>query len=125
MDTKIKDLIDSLDLTQETRNEIKLQNQNKIKSDKERIAREWKTHLDNLMSIYNKEQNDDSVENLLKFVDQKPEQNETRHSKNYRHHLSTSMQKISPKVINLSNIFLTKHEIEILKYQHQNIIFLN
>ena len=25
------------------------------------------------------------------------------------------MQKISPKVINLSNIFLTKHEIEILK----------
>ena len=29
MNTKIKDLIDSLDLTEETRNEIKLQNQNK------------------------------------------------------------------------------------------------
>ena len=29
MDTKIKDLIDSLDLTEETRNEIKFQNQNK------------------------------------------------------------------------------------------------
>ena len=40
MDTKIKDLIDSLDLTQETRNEIKLQNQNKIKNDEERNVRE-------------------------------------------------------------------------------------
>ena len=29
--------------------------------------------------------------------------------------LSTTTQKISPKVINLSNIFLTRHEIEILK----------
>ena len=29
MDTKRKDLIDSLDLTEETRNEIKFQNQNK------------------------------------------------------------------------------------------------
>ena len=29
MDTKIKDLIDSLDLAEETRNEIKLQNQKK------------------------------------------------------------------------------------------------
>ena len=28
--------------------------------------------------------------------------------------LSTTTQKISPKVINLSNIFLTRHEIEIL-----------
>ena len=35
MDTKIKDLIDSLDLTQETRNKIKFQNQNKIKNDEE------------------------------------------------------------------------------------------
>ena len=36
MDTKTKDLIDSLDLTQKTRNEIKLQNQNKITNDRER-----------------------------------------------------------------------------------------
>ena len=41
MDTKIKDLIDSLDLTQETRNEIKLQNQKKIKNDEEKNVREW------------------------------------------------------------------------------------
>ena len=40
MDTKTKDLIDSLDLTQETRNEIKLQNQNKIKNDEEINVRE-------------------------------------------------------------------------------------
>ena len=46
MDTKIKDLIDSLDLTQETRNEIKLQNQNKIRNDEERKVREWNKHLD-------------------------------------------------------------------------------
>ena len=38
------------------------------------------------MNMYNKEQNDDNVDNLLKFVAQKPEQNETIHSKNYRHH---------------------------------------
>ena len=46
MDTKIKDLIDSLDLTQETRNEIKLQNQNKIKNEEERNVRKWSKHLD-------------------------------------------------------------------------------
>ena len=86
MHTKIKDLIDSLDLTQETRNEIKLQNQNKIKNDEERNVREWSKHLDYLMNIYHKEQNDENVDNLLKFVGQKSEQNETTHSKNYGHH---------------------------------------
>ena len=39
MDTKIKDLIDSLDLTEETRNEMKLQNQNKRKNVEERNVR--------------------------------------------------------------------------------------
>ena len=73
-------------LTQETRNEIKLQNQNKIKNDEERNVREWNKHLDYLMNIYNKEQYDENVDNLLKFVDQKPEQNESAYSKNYRHH---------------------------------------
>ena len=78
-------MIASLDLTQETRNEIKLQNQNKIKNDEERNVREWNKHLDYLMNIYHKEQNDENVDNLLKFVGQKPEQNET-HSKNCLHH---------------------------------------
>ena len=55
MDTTKKDFIDSLDLTQETRNEIKLQNQSKIKIDEERNIREWSKHLDYLMNIYNKE----------------------------------------------------------------------
>ena len=86
MDTKIKSLIDSLDLTQETRNKIKLQNQDKIKNDEERNVTEWNKHLDYLMNIYNKEQNDDSVDNLSKFIGQKPKQNETSHLKNYRHH---------------------------------------
>ena len=40
MDAKRKDLIDSLELTHETRKEIRLQNQNKIKNDDERNARE-------------------------------------------------------------------------------------
>ena len=40
MDAKRKDLIDSLELTQETRKEIRLQNQNKIKNDDERNGRE-------------------------------------------------------------------------------------
>ena len=86
MDTIIKDLIGSLDLIQETRNEIKLQNQNKIKNDEERNVTEWNKQLDFLMNIYNKEQNDDNVDNFLKSVGQKAEQNETTHSKNYRHH---------------------------------------
>ena len=38
------------------------------------------------LNIYNKEQNDESVDSLLKFVGQKPEKNETTHSKTYRHH---------------------------------------
>ena len=65
---------------------MKLQNQNKIKNDEERNVRKWNKDFDYLRKIYNKEQNDDSVDNLLKFVGQKPEKNETAHSKNYRHH---------------------------------------
>ena len=38
------------------------------------------------MNIYKQEQNDDSVDNLLKFVGQKHEENETTHSKSYRHY---------------------------------------
>ena len=38
------------------------------------------------MNIYNKEQIDDNVDNLLKSVGQQSEQNETTHSKNYQHH---------------------------------------
>ena len=72
LDIKIKDLIDYLDLAQEIRNEMKLQNRNKIKNDEERNVREWNKHLDFLMNIYNKEQNDDNVDNLLKRVGQKP-----------------------------------------------------
>ena len=68
LDIKIKDLIDYLDLAQEIRNEMKLQNRNKIKNDEERNVREWNKHLDFLMNIYNKEQNDDNVDNLLKRV---------------------------------------------------------
>ena len=68
METKIKDLIASLDLTQEIINETKLQNQNKIKNDEERNVREWRKQLDYLMNVYNKEQNDDNVDNLLKLL---------------------------------------------------------
>ena len=38
------------------------------------------------MNIYHKEQNDENVNNLLKFVSQKFKQNETTHLKNYRYH---------------------------------------
>ena len=65
---------------------MKLQNQNKMKNGEGRNVREWNKHLDYLMNIYNKEQIDDNVDNLLKSVGQKPEQNETTQSKNYRHH---------------------------------------
>ena len=43
MDTKTKDLIDSLGLTQETRNEIKLQNQSKIKKGEEMLENRTNT----------------------------------------------------------------------------------
>ena len=45
------------------------------------------------MHVYNKEQNDDSVDNLLKFVGQKPEENETTLSKNYRQHYQLPRKK--------------------------------
>ena len=58
---------------------MKLQNQNQRKNGEERNVRELNKHLDQLMNIYHKEQNDDSVDNLLKFVAQKPGENETPH----------------------------------------------
>ena len=70
-------------MTQETKNKIKLQNQNKIKDDEERNVREWSKHLHYLMDIYNKEQN--SVDNILEIVGQRKEQDEITHSKNYQH----------------------------------------
>ena len=48
------------------------------------------------MNIYKEEQNDDSVDNLLKTVGQKPEENETTHSKNYRHHYQQSRKRNHP-----------------------------
>ena len=38
------------------------------------------------MNIYNKEQNDGSRDNFLKFFGEKPEKKETTHSKNCRDH---------------------------------------
>ena len=58
---------------------MKLQNQNQRKNGEGRNVREWNKHLDQLMNIYHKEQNDDSVDNLLKFVGQEPGENETTH----------------------------------------------
>ena len=86
METKITDLIDSLDLIEEARNEIKHWNRDKRKNGEERNVREWNKHPDYLMNIYNQGQNDDSLDSLLKFVGQKPEENETTHSKNYWHY---------------------------------------
>ena len=51
---------------------------------KEMLENETSTLI--TLNIYNKEQNDESVDSLLKFVGQKPEKNETTHSKTYRHH---------------------------------------
>ena len=83
-------------MQEETRNEIKLQNQNKRNNDEEKNVREWNKHLYSLMNIYNKEQNDDSVDNLLKTVGQKPEENETTHSKSYRHHYQLPRKRYHP-----------------------------
>ena len=51
---------------------------------KEMLENETSTLI--TLNIYKKEQNDESVDSLLKFVGQKPERNETTHSKTYRHH---------------------------------------
>ena len=51
---------------------------------KEMLENETSTLI--TLNICNKEQNDESVDSLLKFVGQKPEKNETTHSKTYRHH---------------------------------------
>ena len=49
------------------------------------------------MNIYHKEQSDENVDNLLKFVGQKCEQNETTHSKNYRHHYQSQRKRYHQK----------------------------
>ena len=38
------------------------------------------------MNINNQDQNDDSVDKLLKIFAQKPDETETTHSKNYQYH---------------------------------------
>ena len=58
-----------------------------------------------------------NVDNLLKLVGQKPEKKRGYAFKKLSTPISTTTQKISPNVISLSNIFLTKHEIEILNLE--------
>ena len=47
------------------------------------------------MDICKKEQDDDSVGNLLKFVRQRPEQNKTMRPKNYQHHYPPPQKNIT------------------------------
>ena len=46
-----------------------------------------------LMDIYNKEQDDDSVDNLLRFIGQRLEQDETMHPKSFLHHYQPSRKR--------------------------------
>lgn len=45
--------------------------------------REQSKHLGCMTDMHNNKQDDDGVHNLLKFVEQRPEHNETTHPKNY------------------------------------------
>ena len=99
-------------MTQETKSKIKLQNQYKIKDDEERNVGEWSKHLDDLMDIYNKEQN--SVDKILKLVGQRQEQHELCIQKT----ISTITNHLTKDITqenDLLDIFLTKHETNILK----------
>ena len=86
-------------------------------------------HLDYLMNIYNKEQNHGSMDKFVKIYWTKTWKKWNYIFKKLSTPLTTT-QKISPEGINLYNMFLTKHEIEILKLglssnQHPNLIFVN
>ena len=83
---KTKKNLYSLNLNEDAKIKIKIQNQNKIKNAKEQNVREWSKYFDYLMDIYNKGQDDDTVDNLLKFDRQRPDQDETTHPKNYQYH---------------------------------------
>ena len=52
--------------------------------------REWSHYL---MDIYYQEGNDESVDYLLKLLGQRPQKDETTHSKTYRHHFQPSRKR--------------------------------
>ena len=85
-----------------------------IQKGEERNIREWRKHLDKLVNTFNQKQNDTNINNLLKIVgsDTKAQ----HHSKNKFFNYKKPMERISLKVINLSNIPLSSNEINIIKF---------
>ena len=111
---KIKKIIVSLELPHETKNEIIPQNQNKIKNDKRESVGDWSKHLQYLIDKYNK------IKMMVAWITIKICRAMIRTKWSYTPKklltpLSTTTQKTPPKVINLPNRVLTKHEIEVLK----------
>ena len=96
MEERIKLTINSLDLITEERDNFYI---NKIQKGEERNVREWRKHLVKLVKTFNQEQNSSNMDNLLEIAgsDAKP------------------MERISPKVIKLSNISLSSNQINVLK----------
>ena len=89
MENKINEIIASLNVSNEEKEVIKQQSTVRMQNDEQNNVRRWREHLHTLVETYNREQDDESVNNLLKVVGDYP-QNSTHnsnHSKNqYRHY---------------------------------------
>ena len=109
MEEQIKLTINALDLTTEERDNFYV---NEIQKGEERNVREWRKHLDKLVNTFNQEQNDTNIDNLLKIVGS---DTKAQHHSKKVFQLQKPMERISPKVINLSNIPLSSNEINALK----------
>ena len=110
MEEQIKLTINSLDLTTEERDHFYV---NEIQKGEERNVSEWRKHLDKLVNTFSQEQNYTNIDNNLKILESDTEAQ--HYSKKTVFQLQKSMERISPKVINLSNIPLSSNELNVPK----------
>ena len=110
MEEQIKLTINSLDLTTGERDHFYV---NEIQKGEERNVREWRKDLDKLVNTFSQEQNYTNIDNNLKILESDTEAQ--HYSKKNVFQLQKSMERISPKVINLSNIPLSSNELNVLK----------
>ena len=71
----IQNIIYSLNFNNEQQQSLQVKDKDKLKEDEKRNTANWKDHFDKLKATYEKEQESNDIDNLLKYAD-KQSQNE-------------------------------------------------
>ena len=89
----------------------------KLKENERRHADNWNDHFDELKATYEKEQEWNDIDNLLKYSDEQSQNENVAANNKYtqKDHLGKHHRPISTKVLNLSKVPFNNDETSVLK----------